>query len=134
MPSVERRRALPALAVDAGSNQVSVLRILRDGGLRRVGGGPVSSGGVEPISIAVHGNLVYVANEGDKVTGTGSNYTGFRLNEGGHLTPIDGSTFDLPNTANPGDILFNSTGTNLIGIEVGTTVASTFLRRQLRGR
>jgi 6-phosphogluconolactonase (cycloisomerase 2 family) len=115
------------LAADAGSNQVSVLRILRDGRLRRVGRGPVSSGGVEPISIAVHGNLVYVANEGDKVTGTGSNYTGFRLNEGGRLAPIAGSTFDLPNTANPGDILFNSTGRNLIGVEVGTTVAGTFL-------
>jgi 6-phosphogluconolactonase len=115
------------LAVDAGSNQISVLRILRDGTLRRVGRGPVSSGGVEPISIAVHENLVYVANEGDKVTGAGSNYTGFRLNEGGRLVPIEGSTFNLPSTANPGDILFNSTGTNLIGIEVGTTVASTYL-------
>jgi 6-phosphogluconolactonase len=115
------------LAVDAGSNQISVLRILRDGALRQVGGGPVSSGGVEPISIAVHENLVYVANEGDKVTGTGSNYTGFRLNEGGRLVTIEGSTFSLPSTANPGDILFNSTGTNLIGVEVGTTVSSTFL-------
>jgi 6-phosphogluconolactonase (cycloisomerase 2 family) len=114
------------LAVDAGSNQVSVLRIRPDGALRRVGR-PVSSGGVEPISIAVNGNLVYVANEGDKVTGAGSNYTGFRLNEGGRLVPIEGSTFNLPSTANPGDILFNSTGTNLIGIEVGTTVASTYL-------
>jgi len=115
------------LAVDAGSNQISVLRILRDGRLRRVGRGPVSSGGVEPISIAVHDNLVYVANEGDKTTGTGSNYTGFRLNEGGQLVPIEGSTVNLPNTANPGDILFNSTGRNLIGVEVGTTVAGTFL-------
>jgi hypothetical protein len=115
------------LAVDAGSNQVSVLRILPDGALLPIGGGPVSSGGVEPISIAVHGNLVYVANEGDKATGTGSNYTGFTLNPGGHLSPLAGSTFDLPNTANPGDILFNSTGTNLVGVEVGTTVASTFL-------
>ena len=115
------------LAVDAGSNQVSVLRVLRDGGLRLVGRGPVSSGGVEPVSIAIHGNLVYVANEGDKVTGTGSNYTGFRLNEGGRLVPIEGSTFNLPSTANPGDILFNSTGRNLIGVETGTTVASTFL-------
>jgi hypothetical protein len=115
------------LAVDAGSNQVSVLRILPGGALLPVGDGPVSSGGVEPISIAVHGNLVYVANEGDKAAGTGSNYTGFTLNPGGHLSPLAGSTFDLPNTANPGDILFNSTGTNLVGVEVGTTVASTFL-------
>ena len=115
------------LAVDPGSNQISVLRILRDGALRQAGRGPVSSGGVEPISIAVHENLVYVANEGDKVTGAGSNYTGFRLSEGGRLVPIEGSTFNLPSTANPGDILFNSTGTNLIGVEVGTTVSSTFL-------
>jgi hypothetical protein len=114
------------LAVDAGSNQISVLRILPDGSLRLVGGGPVSSGGIEPISIAVHGSLVYVANEGDKTTGSGSNYTGFRLNRGGHLFPLSGSTFDLPSTANPGDILFNSTGTNLIGVEVGTTDANTF--------
>ncbi len=115
------------LAADAGSNQISVLRILPGGALLPAGGGPVSSGGVEPISIAVHGDLVYVANEGDKVTGTGSNYTGFRLNDGGRLAPLDVSTFNLRATANPGDILFNSTGTNLIGVEVGTTVASTYL-------
>src|ERR1700733_12966636 len=52
------------LAVDAGSNQISVLRTNRDGSLTQVPGSPVSSGGVEPVSIAVHGNLVYVANDG----------------------------------------------------------------------
>jgi 6-phosphogluconolactonase len=114
------------LAVDAGSNQISVLRVRRDGSLRPVGR-PVWSGGVEPVSIAVHGNLVYVANEGNKTIGTGSNYTGFRLSSGGRLVPIDDSTVGLPNTANPGDILFNSTGRNLIGVEVGTAAASTFL-------
>jgi 6-phosphogluconolactonase len=113
------------LAVDAGSNQISVLRIRRDGSLRQVAAGPVWSGGIEPVSIAVHGNVVYVANEGNGVTG--SNYSGFTLSDGGRLTPISGSTFALPNTANPGDILFNSTGTHLVGIEVGTTAASTFL-------
>src|SRR5258708_12080626 len=114
------------LATDAGSNQISVLHILPGGVLLPVGGGPVSSGGVEPISIAVHGDLVYVANEGDKVSGTGSNYTGLTVNPGGQLVPLAGSTFNLPATANPGDILFNATGTNLIGVEVGTAVASTF--------
>lgn len=49
------------LAVDPGSNQISVLRIKSDGSLQPVGGGPVSSNGVNPVSIAVHGNLVYVA-------------------------------------------------------------------------
>lgn len=115
------------LAADAGSNQISVLRVRADGSLARVLGSPVYSGGFEPVSIAVHGNLVYVANEGDKTAGTGSNYTGFRLNPTGRLIPIPGSTVSLPAAANPGDILFNSTGTNLIGIEVGTTDPSSFL-------
>jgi 6-phosphogluconolactonase len=113
------------LAADAGSNEISVLRIRPDGSLRAVDDGPVSSGGVEPISIAVHGNLVYVANEGN--AGSAPNYTGFTLNRGGHLTPIEDSTVTLSSTSNPGDILFNSTGTNLIGIEVGTTAPGTFL-------
>ena len=115
------------LAVDAGSNQISVLRIRPDGSLARVQGSPVSSGGFEPVSIAVHGDLVYIANEGNKSSGTGSNYTGFTLNAGGHLIPIPSSTIPLPNTANPGDVLFNSTGNSLIGVEVGTTDPSTFL-------
>jgi 6-phosphogluconolactonase len=112
------------LAADAGSSQISVLRIRPDGTLRPAQGSPVSSGGIEPVSIAVHGGLVYVANEGNGVTG--GNYTGFTLDGGGHLIPLAGSTVTLPVTANPGDILFNPTGENLIGIEVGTTDPSTF--------
>jgi 6-phosphogluconolactonase (cycloisomerase 2 family) len=113
------------LDADAGSSQVSVLRIRSDGGLSPVQGGLVSSGGIEPVSIAVHDGLVYVANEGNGVSG--SNYTGFRLTSRGHLIPLVGSTVPLPSTANPGDILFNRTGKNLVGIEVGTTDPSTFL-------
>ena len=113
------------IAVDAGSNQISVLRVRPDGSLRPVEGSPVSSGGIEPVSVAMHDSLVYVANEGNGTTG--SNYTGFRLSRSGALTALAGSTVSLSSTANPGDILFNSTGTNLIGVEVGTTVPSTFL-------
>ena len=112
------------LVADAGSNQISVLRILPGGSLLQAQGSPVWSGGLTPISIAVHGGLVYVANEGNG--SSGSNYSGFTINAGGHLSPIAGSTVALPATANPGDILFNSTGTNLAGIEVGTTDPSTF--------
>jgi 6-phosphogluconolactonase len=112
------------LAVDAGSNQISVLSVGSDGSLSP-SGPPVSSGGLEPVSIAVSGDLVYVANEGDGTSG--SNYTGFRLSDRGGLSAIPGSTFALPPTAFPGDILFNATGRNLIGIEVGTNDPSTFL-------
>jgi 6-phosphogluconolactonase len=110
------------IAVDAGSNQISVLRILDDGSLGRIPGGVVSSGGIRPDSIAVHGDLVYVANSG---TG-GSNYTGFQLRPNGRLDPIPGSTVTLAANAAPADVLFNGTGANLVGTEVGTSVIDSF--------
>src|SRR6478736_4887907 len=84
------------LAVDAGSNQISVLAVGANGSLTPAPGSPVSSGGLEPVSIAVHGDLVYVANEGNGTTG--SNYTGFRLADDGRLTPLANSTVALPPT------------------------------------
>ena len=110
------------IAVDAGSNQISVLRVGPDGSLKAVGGGSVDSGGLEPLSIAVHGNLVYVANAGPG----GSNYTGFMLNPGGHLRPLANSTYTLPDAASPGDVLFNGDGTKLVGTRVGTSQIDSF--------
>ena len=108
------------LAVDAGSNQVSVLRIKPSGALKVAR--TISSGGVKPVSVAEHDGLVYVANAG----AGGSNYTGFRLNPGGHLRPLANSTYDLPDAAQPGDVLFNSTGKNLVGVRVGTSAIDSF--------
>ena len=52
------------LAVDAGSNQISVLRVTA-GGVPVLVGQPVSSGGIKPVSVAVSpSGLVYVANSG----------------------------------------------------------------------
>ena len=110
------------LAVDAGSNQISVLRIGRDGSLELVPGGVVPSGGAQPVSVAEHDGLVYVANAG----AGDSNYTGFALTDGGHLRPLAGSTVPLPASAQPGDVLFNSTGTSLIGTRVGTSQIDSF--------
>jgi 6-phosphogluconolactonase len=110
------------IAVDAGSNQISVLRIHFDGSLSLVPGGVVSSGGTLPDSIAVFGDLVYVANSG---VGD-SNYTGFRLGWDGRLFPIPGSTVSLAADAAPGDVLFNGTGTKLVGTEVGTSMIDSF--------
>ena len=110
------------IAVDAGSNQVSVLRISGDGSLRPVPDGVVSSGGVQPVSVAVHDNLVYVANAGNG----GSNYTGFRLRDDGRLKPIAGSTVALPDGSQPGDVLFNADGTKLAGTRIGTSLIDSF--------
>jgi len=107
------------LAVDAGSNQISVLRINDDGSLAPVAGSPFASGGVEPNSIAVSDDLVYVENTGPPAP----NYTGFWLGRGGQLTPIPNSTVTV--AAGPsaalGDVLFNNDGTKLVGVEVGPT-------------
>jgi len=110
------------LAVDAGSNEISVLRIGPDGGLKAVGSGPVSSGGIEPVSIAIHDDLVYVANAGNG----GSNYTGFTLNPGGHLRPVANSTVTLPDGSTPGDVLFNGDGARVVGARVGTSLIDSF--------
>lgn len=118
------------LAVDAGSNQISVLRIKPDGSLQIAEGSPVSSDGVNPVSIAVYGDLVYVANQGPgsnpEVTNGDTNYTGFTLNAGGHLTPVAGSTYALPNNSKPGDVLFNGDGTRLVGTRIASSQIDSF--------
>jgi 6-phosphogluconolactonase len=108
------------LAADAGSNQVSILRIRHDGGLKLAS--VASSDGVTPVSVTEHDGLVYVANTG----AGGSNYTGFTLNAGGRLRPLSGSTVSLPDDAQPGDVLLNSSGTNLAGTRVGTSQIDSF--------
>jgi 6-phosphogluconolactonase len=113
------------LAVDADSNQISVLRIKPDGALRSVGS-PVASGGVDPVSIGVHDDLVYVANAGPGVSSGDTNYTGFRLDEGGRLTPIPNSTYVLPNDAKPGQVLFNRDGRKLAGTRIATSQIDSF--------
>jgi 6-phosphogluconolactonase (cycloisomerase 2 family) len=110
------------VAVDAGSNEISVLKIKQDGGLMLPPNGVTSSGGLTPVSVAVHDDLVYVANAGPG----GSNYTGFTLNAGGHLRPLEDSAIALPDAAQPGDVLFNTTGTNLAGTRVGTSQVDSF--------
>src|SRR5579859_2301857 len=128
------------LAVDAGSNEISVLRIKSKGALRLVEGGPVSSGGVEPVSVTVRANdgrdrqpddresarqLVYVANAGSG----GSNYTGFTLSAAGRLRALPGSTVPLPDGSQPGDVLFSGDGSRLAGMRVNTSLIDSFAVR-----
>src|SRR5207247_3339151 len=98
-------------AVNAGSNQISVLRIERDG---LTTADLVDSGGVRPISLALHDDLLYVLNEG----GT-PNITGFTVNDDGTLTPLAGSTQPLigGTAADPAEVSFNPDGTLLVVTE-----------------
>jgi 6-phosphogluconolactonase len=108
------------LAVDAGSNQISVLHLSATG-VPHLVGQPVSSEGIEPVSIAVHSGVVYVANTG----AGGSNYTGFRLH-GGTLTPIADSAYAVPEGSGLGDVFFNSTGNRLVGTRAATSQIDSF--------
>lgn len=110
------------IAIDAGSEQISVLRIEPGGALSLVRDGVVSSGGALPVSIAVHDDLVYVANAG----AVGTSYSGFRLRPDGRLRPIPRATVTLPPGSQPGDVLFNGDGTRLVGTRVGTSEIDSF--------
>ncbi|MFI5304737.1 MAG: lactonase family protein [Nitrospiria bacterium] len=70
------------LAVNGGSNEISVFRVLHDG-LELVD--KVGSGGTFPVSLTTYQNLVYVLNEGSP------NITGFHLNHKGRLTLLPDS-------------------------------------------
>ena len=110
------------VAVDAGSNQLSVLRTRRDGSLQLVRDGVASSGGALPVSVAIHHRLVYVAN----ASSVGPNYTGFILGHHGHLHPLAGSTVTLPDGSQPGDVLFNADGRKLVGTRVASSQIDSF--------
>jgi 6-phosphogluconolactonase len=109
------------LATDPASNQISVLRIKPNGGLQLVE--VEDSNGTLPSSIAIHGGLLYVANGG----AGGSNYTGFRLNAGGHLSPIAGSTYGLPDNALPGQVLISPDGRRLVATRVGPSAGPSYI-------
>jgi hypothetical protein len=110
------------LAVDAGSSQISVLRVTA-GGVPVLAGRPVSSGGVQPVSIAISpAGLVYAANSG----AGGSGYSGFRLGSGGRLTAIPGSTVSVPDAAGLGDVFFNALGDRLVGTRTATSQIDSF--------
>jgi DNA-binding beta-propeller fold protein YncE len=100
-------------AVNAGSNTVSVFAVFGDHlALRQV----IGSGGPFPVSVTVHGDLVYVLN----ALNGGSVY-GYRV-DGGQLSPIPGSlrvlglnpsaTPQFTNT--PGQVAFTPDGSALI--------------------
>ncbi|MGH9822363.1 MAG: lactonase family protein [Blastocatellia bacterium] len=108
-------------AVNAGSNSISVLGVTEDG-LRLLS--KVDSGGAVPISVTVHGDLVYVLNSG----GSSPNITGFFLTPFGRLFPLSNSTRTLAGGANasPAEVSFTPDGELLVVTEKGTSLIDVF--------
>jgi 6-phosphogluconolactonase (cycloisomerase 2 family) len=98
-------------AVNAGSNTVSVFAVSGDQlALRQV----LGSGGTFPVSVAVHGDLVYVVNALN-----GGSLQGYRV-RGGFLVPGSGRALGLNPSASPqftntpGQVAFTPDGSKLI--------------------
>jgi 6-phosphogluconolactonase (cycloisomerase 2 family) len=101
-------------AVNAGSNDVSVFRVTGSG-LSLVSRS--TSGGVRPISLTVHDDLLYVLNAG----GDG-NISGFRVGSDGGLSSIAGSSRSLSGSAvGPAQVSFSPNGQWLVVTEKATS-------------
>jgi 6-phosphogluconolactonase (cycloisomerase 2 family) len=108
------------LVVNAGSHSISSFRIRNNGLQLR---STVNSGGMRPVSIAQHGDLVYVLNAG----GNG-NISGFRIKNNGRLEAIPGSTRSLSvaSTTAPAQISFVWGGRVLVITEKATNTITTY--------
>ncbi len=105
--------------VNAGSNDVSVLEVGKDGLSL---GDREPSGGTTPISLSVHGKLLYVLNAGSP-----ANITGFRVRPDGTLMPLAGSTQALSApVVGPAQVSFSPDGDRLVVTEKGTDQIDVF--------
>lgn len=103
------------IAVNAGSNNISVLAVQADGSLQLVGS-PISSRGIEPSSLAVSSDYLYVANKGDGTSP--ALIAGFRINNDGTLRRIK-RLVELGIGDNPTQVLFNREGNMLFALRLG---------------
>ena len=103
------------LAVNPGSDTIAVLE-KTSRGLLHVDGSPFPSGGSTPLSLAVHGDMVYVANQAADFASPKSapNITGFKLMKDGQLMPIAGAMAELPKGMGPAQVEFAAGGRVLV--------------------
>lgn len=105
-------------AVNAGSSELSVFAVRNDG-LELTD--KHHSGGVQPISVTSHGDVVYVLNEAS------GSISGFRVSARGKLSPIPGSMRPLGIAgADPAQIGFHPSGRVLLVTVKNTNQILTF--------
>ena len=119
----ENGRGRLLFAVNAGSNEISVLAVTPSGLLLA---DKQPSGGVRPVSVTISDDLVYVLNAGG-AGGSTDNISGFRLGRHGRLTPIPGSIRPLSaGNTGPAQIAFNPEGDVLLVTEKATNKITSF--------
>ncbi|MEO9321210.1 MAG: beta-propeller fold lactonase family protein [Nitrososphaera sp.] len=110
------------LAVNAGSNEISVFKLTKNPALSLTLTDKVSSNGIRPISITASGNVVYVLDNG---TTSAGNIAGYHL-ESGKLFAIPHSIKPLSGVAAAAQISFNPQGNLLIVTEKSTNTIDTY--------
>lgn len=110
-------------AVDAGSNQISVLDV-HDGELSL--DGVFASGGEGPVSLTYRDDRLYVLNAAN-ASAAAANVTGFRVDAHGNLDPIAGSTRPLSSAhPNPAQVQLDPSGDWLLVTEKGTNLIDVY--------
>lgn len=105
--------------VNAGSNDISAFAVTSRG-LTWID--RVSSGGIKPVSLALHGDLLYALNAGDS-----GNISGFRILWNGHLQALPDSTRPLSSTtADAPQVGFDRDGDVLVVTEKATNKISVY--------
>jgi len=96
-------------SVNAGSNTVSSFTLAPDGTPHLVG--TYATGGIEPTSIAVYGNLVYIGHA--KPNTSNVQLTGFHLQSDGSLTAISGAQYQPSAATIVSSVAFSPSGSLL---------------------
>jgi 6-phosphogluconolactonase (cycloisomerase 2 family) len=107
-------------AVNGGSDTIAVFWINADGSLTPVDGSPFSSGGSNPVSVGLAGDILCVVNKDEDPGHPGEflpNYTSFRVTRHGHLIPIPNSTFFDDIGSDPSQALVSPEGRLLFGAD-----------------
>lgn len=106
-------------AVNGHSNTIAVFNVLEDGALRAVDGSPFPSRGIGPVSLAITGNTLLVANRNEDPHqlqklrgGANANYASFRINQDGSLEFL--SKIDINDGQKPTQILVSARDNGLI--------------------
>lgn len=116
-------------ASNGGSNSISAFRVGSDGGLTPVAGSPFPSGGVDPSSLYVAGNHLFVVNKNDNFTlqpNEGNpNYCTFTIESDGRLTAIPDAVVLTTPHSSPSNIILSPNRKVAFGIDFLAVVRKT---------
>ena len=107
-------------AVNSGSNSIAVF-LITPNGLQPVEGSPFASGGSDPVSLGVEGDILAVVNKDQDPAQNDNliqpNYTTFRVWPNGQLTAVENSTVSVAYGSSPSQALAASQGSFLFGAD-----------------